>query len=222
MQVKTDNSNVSVWNIKFPKIVTEALSKMTEEEDIGAIEINQEEKNGKIEFKITFNPLLGLNLDFSVELKEFKSNTFLVRDPKNGPKIDGFIAKECYIKPVINEKYFSYIKNKEKSFRPKEIAYIDFEIDGIQDETDYKKLEQEHKKRKEMIRNMRTVRYSEEDALNLIFRCFEKKEKWTAKGLSEEMQQPLAYINDLLNEVAIKCDYDGNNIFYKLNKEFKK
>lgn len=219
MNIDTTNCNVSIWNVKLPKQLAEIINKLQRDTELGILKISQKEENGPIFFEIKLNDNLNLEMDLKVELKNFKGNSLVIRDLDNKPKIEGRLVKECFITPIINERYYKYIKQKKETIHERQVEWIDFENDFREDFEDHRLLETDHKRRREMLRDRRKERLGSEEVLNLIFSLFEKKDKWTIKDLSEKTGQPIAFITEILNDVAEKDE--GSNIFYKLKEEFR-
>ncbi|KAF7702773.1 General transcription factor IIF subunit 2 [Cucumispora dikerogammari] len=218
MFLDTTNCNVAIWNVKFPKELAEIINKLQTDTDLGTLKIIQEQKDGPIIFDIKFNDNLNMKLDFKIELKTFKGNSLVVKDLETKPKVEGALVKECFVTPILNEKYFKHLKEKKSSRRERQAEWIDFENDFTEEFEDHRLLETDNKKRKEMLRERRKERLAPEEALNLVFSCFEQQEKWNIKELSEKTGQPVAFITEIMKEIGEK--EDGPGFLYRLKDQF--
>lgn len=55
----------------------------------------------------------------------------------------------------------------------------------------------------------------------MVFKAFESQEFWTAAALIKHLNQPTAFIKELLNEVAVYLPGGPHRNHYQLKPEFR-
>ena len=72
------------------------------------------------------------------------------------------------------------------------------------------------------FREKRRERLDKPDAINLIFKAFEKNESWSIKDLSDYTGQPMAFVQEIVSEVCELNKEDHRSLYYLKNEYLKR
>lgn len=164
------------------------------------------------------------------DLSKVKNKSFseLLKDspfPEEGSfSIQGVINKECFIRPVINEKYLEYKKAMQSLAEQNEstVKMIDYfaEVRKGEKYGSLKEMDILARKRKKQLQDKKRERLDKQDVIDIIFNAFEKHEFWTVRDLADFSGQPVAYIQELVSEICVLNKKDHRNT-YELKPEYK-
>ena len=220
-QIDLSASNISVWIAKFPRDLADEILKISDERPLGTLTLTPATEDKAATFSIDLSSAASIPLDFAIDFKEFKSNSYILSNCNGEPKITGKIVKECAVRAIINDKYFNYRKLRASDDKLRLIKEVDSRKEvRVDSYTTITELENQSRKRKKMLRDRRRERLGREDALNLIFKAYEKHEVWSPKDLADFTGQPVAFIQELIEDVGElrKEDHKGT---YRLRDEYK-
>ena len=135
--------------------------------------------------------------------------------------LDGIIDSEFVITPIINKNYMQFKKQQSnKILHNTEV--IDCMNEGLRIEKigNLREMEYLARKRKQMLISKKRERLDKKDVLDIVFNAFEKYNSWTVKDLADFTGQPLAFIQEIVNEI---CDVDKkeHKNSYTLKDEYK-
>ncbi len=216
-----NNENVKnkTYIVKLPKYLGEEILKCKNNEQIGTFKYLE---NNKVEFELDKKlKLEKIPIQHTVTFKNRITKGCVMNDSMD---IVGNLGEDCYILPVINAEYLKF-KNemKEKFSSSVKEAKISNYYDYVQKGEKYagiKIQEAINKERKQQIRSRRRERLEKPDVLDLMFKAYEKYSFWTIKDLADFCGQPVAYIQELIGEIADldKKDHKGT---YVLKPQYK-
>lgn len=218
MDLNTDKKKITVWLAKLPKYLGERITKLQNNATAGKLHINGSE------IKIRFSDSVlssGIPTEYTVDLREKDNGMYLVNS-KN-MNIQGHINKECFIKPVINSQYLEFKRNLSKTKDlVAETMVVDYytEAKRTSKYSSIKEMDILARKRKEMLQSKKRERLNKEDVMEIVFNAFEKHSLWTVKDLADFSGQPLAYIQEIVNEICVLNKRDHKNT-YELRPEYK-
>ncbi|ORD92990.1 T2FB [Enterospora canceri] len=86
--------------------------------------------------------------------------------------------------------------------------------------TGLKEMEAHARKKKRQLQEKKRERLDKSDAIDVLFKAFEKHGAWTVKDLADFTGQPVAYIQEIIGEIAVLDKKDYKNT-YILKKQFK-
>ncbi|EJW02583.1 hypothetical protein EDEG_03016 [Edhazardia aedis USNM 41457] len=219
MFLDTKGNKVGVWLAKFPAIITEKLQKMNPESVIGTMNYEKNEQNSqsKITFTLSDEMLaLGLPSQYDIVFNDVRTNMYILKLEGLQSKIEGTIKKECNIRPKINHEYLNFKKRLAEEKRNiqkccetitlKDVNMAE-KVLGVAD------IEFLSKKRKKMLSEKKRERTGSSEALNMIFMAYEESESWTVKDMAARINQPVAFTQQLMNEICILNKRDHRNLW---------
>lgn len=139
-------------------------------------------------------------------------------------EVEGLINKECFVRPVINAEYLQFKrkqKNQQESTEEK-VKVIDYfsEVKRSAKYSALKEMDLLARKRKLMLQGKKRERLEKSDVMEIVFNAFEKHSFWTVKDLADFSGQPIAYIQEIVNEICVMNKKDHKNT-YELKPEYK-
>lgn len=134
------------------------------------------------------------------------------------------ISSMLHVVPVMDAAYFEFKKKQKEQIHDNkhEIQFLNHfdELRKGEKYANLKEMEMYIKKKKQQTQEKKRERLEKPDVLNLIFKAFEKHDSWTVKDLADFSGQPIAYIQEIINEIAILDKKDNRNT-YVLKDQFK-
>jgi len=227
MILNSEKKKLSIWLAKMPKYLGENILKLSSGSKVGSLIINRSTENEDASISITFSDALKKSKIPSkhvVDIKEKDNGMYLVKLGNEEMSIEGFVNKECYIRPVINSEYLEYKRNLKNTQLEAEnqVKVIDYfsEVKRSSKYSSIREMEILARKRKEMLQNKKRERLAREDVLEIVFNAFEKHDLWTVRDLADFSGQPLAYIQEIISEICVLNKKDHKNS-YELKPEYK-
>lgn len=210
MQLDINNKDVAVWLVKLPPFLCRELSDMDSDTDIGYINVVATKEGRVCSISLSIN---GIDVQYTIRFNDTYQHAYVL----NGDRIDGRITKEVFVTPVFDQHYLAYkrgIAHVRSSTRIVESMRRAERYGRISE------LESMARKRKRELQMRKRERLERGEAMDMVFKAFEKHEAWTAKDLADFSGQPIAYIQEILNEIGVlnKKDYRCS---YVLKPEYK-
>lgn len=231
MEFNTKKKKLTVWLTKVPKYIGEQIMNQRKGTIIGNIEVDKTE-NQSPSLKIRFSNLIlngGIPKEHVIEIKDKPSTMYIVSTNNNDNKnrrmdVEGLVNKECFIRPVLNKEYLEY-KRKQKAkeeFEEEKVQVIDYfsEVKRSAKYSVLKEMDTLARKRKLMLQGKKRERLEKSDVMEIVFNAFEKHSFWTVKDLADFSGQPIAYIQEIVNEICVMNKKDHKNT-YELKPEYK-
>lgn len=154
-------------------------------------------------------------------------------DSKYIANINGDDGNECFVHkistmfhvvPVMNAAYFEFKKKQKNQVHDNrhEIQFLNHfdELRKGEKYANLKEMDMYIRKKKQQTQEKKRERLEKSDVLNLMFKAFEKHDSWTVKDLADFSGQPIAYIQEIINEIATLDKKDNRNT-YVLKDQFK-
>ncbi|KAG0440582.1 General transcription factor IIF subunit 2 [Dictyocoela muelleri] len=213
MFLDTRKSEVSIWLVKFPSFLAEKI-KNYDELDIGTLQIIPATKNTPPITKFLIKNMPDLPQEYELTFTNIENNLYVIDDDK----IEGRITRQCRVQPVLNKEYFEFQKlrsvNLQKTRSTRVIHYQD-KVKPSASEVDIIA-----RKRRKYISENKRERLEKNEAIDLIFGAFEKHSLWSVKDLSDFTGQPVAYVQELVDELCTPKRTDYRNL-YELKPEYR-
>lgn len=234
MHLNSEKKKLSVWLTKVPKYLGEQILKLRKGSVVGTLNVERSSLAEVPALKIKLsNALLGTGIptEHIIEIKDKEKPMYLVSHSKDGAvlnegamEVEGIINKECFIRPVINSEYLQYkrrMKSTEQSTEER-VKVIDYfaEVKRNAKYSTLKEMEMLARKRKQMLQDKKRERLEKADVMEIVFNAFEKHERWTVRDLADFSGQPVAYIQEIVNEICVLNKKDHKNT-YELKPEYK-
>lgn len=226
MEIETDKSGISVWLVKLPSFLAEKIAELTSEQTIGEILISPSAKDtpATIQFQLSQELVCqGLPVDYSLSFTDKADKLYVLKDDGDRLRVEGYVNKEIFISPVLNEKYFAYMANRAQVKRPPSTTkVINYLREGRQSEKfgSVSELEYLARKRKKILQAKKRERLEKSEVIDILFKAFEKYPAWTARDLADFSGQPVAFIQEILPEICVLNKKDYKNL-YELKPEYK-
>lgn len=225
MHLHSDKKKVTVWLAKVPRYLGERIMSLNGGSLIGSLQIDQTPQGTRCNIKLENNIVnSGIPKEHNIEIKDRNTNMYLVSNDSKKMTVEGVVNKECFINPVVNAEYLKFkrsLKNSSDNTEEK-VKVIDFfaEVKRNAKYSSLREMDVLAKKRKQMLQDKKRERLDREDVLEILFNAFEKHDLWTVRDLADFSGQPVAYIQELVNEVCTLNKKDHKNT-YELKPEFK-
>lgn len=205
--------------VKMPRVLSECLERY-DIVDAGYIE----ERNGVEMFCV--GPEIGPSnfpREWRVQTGAPKTEMFTFVKRAQNAFIDGVVMQEMIITPEITPKYLQYKKERARMIEMKrEVKPVNSLREGIRMErygaTEYDIMA---RKRKKMLMEKKRERLGKTEVIEMIFRAFEEFPYWSLKNLADRLEQPQAYIQELLPSIAVMNKKMHRNM-YELKPEYKR
>lgn len=223
MHLNSEKKKVTVWLAKMPKYLGERIMSLNSGATIGSLQINQTPQGSTCTLQISDSILnSGIPKEHTIEIKDRNTSMYLISSDQKKMNIEGVVNKECFVNPVVNSEFLRFkrsLKAKEDEEKVKMIDYF-AEVKRNAKYSSLREMEILAKKRKQMLQEKKRERLEREDVLEIMFNAFEKHDLWTVRDLADFSGQPVAYIQELVNEVCNLNKKDHKNT-YELKAEFK-
>lgn len=210
---KITETKRKIFLVKVPKYLGEQIRNMKNNASVGTISFSN---NISVDFvnKIVPN---NYNVSLKNETEKYAVDLFS----------ENIIANECThflnITPVMDAKYFEFKKkyNAQKPAERSTRALEHFaEMKKGEKYANLKEMEAFAKKKKAQLQIKKRERLDKPDVIDILFKAFEKHTNWTVKDLSDFSGQPIAYIQEIIGEIAVLDKTDYRNT-YVLKEQFK-
>ncbi|ORD99620.1 T2FB [Hepatospora eriocheir] len=215
-KINTTNKCINMKLIKVPKYLGDLFINMRNDTNIGTLNTDSSQQ---LAIKLN-NSLKGsVPMDHRV-IKKHKDNTVVVNTELD---IVGIIDGEIQILPVINKEYLDFKKKIQSAETDTNQARLVNYFEEIKKGDSYARIKQQeldNKERRKLMYEKRRERLERSDVLNLIFKAYEKNSFWTVKDLANFTGQPVAYIQELITEVA-DLNKNDHKITYGLKPEYQ-
>lgn len=213
MFVDTRKKDVSIWLVKFPSFLSERI-RNSDEIDIGELEITPGDNNTPPTTRFCIRNMPDLPQQYELTFTNIASPLYVL----DGSKVEGRVTRECRVQPVLNAEYFAFQRARSAALnRARTTQVIDFR-DKVR--TSASEIDSLARKRRRNIVENKRERLERSEAIDLIFKAFEKNKMWTVRDLSDFTGQPVAYVQELVDEVCVLNKTDYRNL-YELKPEFK-
>lgn len=209
----------NVFLLKMPKYLSEQIKKNKENQDIGEIELDEENGTCQIKLNKNFSPL-----EYTVTMKKDLNKYAVDVNGEEDTQVVMPITEHLLMKPVMNKEYFEFKRamtevNEKNKHNTIVLNHFE-EIKKGEKYSGLKEMEAYARKKKEMLQDKKRERLDKQDAIDILFKAFEKHENWTVKDLADFSGQPLAYIQEIIGEIAVLNKNDHRNT-YRLKDQFR-
>lgn len=227
MKINTANKKLTVWIAKVPKYLGEKIMGCRGETTIGTLSIDRAPENAGAVVRVCLSDAfqkMNIPVDHLIDIKEREQRMYIVSSGGDQMVVEGHVNKECFIRPVINERYLEHKRRLQASQNRGETAtkIIDYftEVRKGEKYGSLKEIDILARKRKIMLQEKKRERLDSQDVYDMIFNAYEQRELWTVKDLADFTGQPVAYIQELVAEVCVLNKKDHKNS-YELKPEYK-
>ena len=225
MIIDAEKKNISVWLVKLPSFLVARILEMKEESEVGEILVGapSEDSPATIQFKLSPELLEeGFPSDYTLNFTNKSERIYLFRESA-GFRIEGYINKEIFINPELNETYFAFTRNRARSEGSQSSTkVINYMREGIQCERfgSVSELEYLDRKRRKIRQAKKRVRLEKSDIIDILFKAFEKRDAWTIRDLADFTGQPVAFIQKIVPRICTMNKRDYKNL-YELKPEYR-
>lgn len=205
--------------VKMPRALSEWLERYDSGTEVGYLE---ERKEGEV---FCVNAEIGPSnfpKEWRVKVSSPKTEMFTFIKRGQSGFIDGVVTQELAITPEINQEYLRYKRERARALEVKrEVKPVNSLREGIRMER-YTASEYDlmARKRKKMLMEKKRERLGKSEVIEMIFRAFEEFPYWSLKNLADRLEQPQAYIQELLPDIAVMNKKTHRNM-YELKPEYK-
>ena len=218
MEINVENRKKKISICKLPKYLSDYI-KQQQNKDFGEVTISN---TGTITLNLNPNNKSLIPTEYNIKkINKPLSNMCVLTSTSSTSDLDGIIDSEFVITPIINKNYMQFKKQQSnKILHNTEV--IDCMNEGLRIEKigNLREMEYLARKRKQMLISKKRERLDKKDVLDIVFNAFEKYNSWTVKDLADFTGQPLAFIQEIVNEI---CDVDKkeHKNSYTLKDEYK-
>ncbi|CAE6476358.1 unnamed protein product [Rhizoctonia solani] len=213
-----DNSG-TVWLVKVPRTVMEAWMKIDKDgEHLATLRVYQEMEPPVIQLLLANDPNLQENLRGAVftlaSTAVRPKNMFVVSETtptQSDMQLEADIGEQWHIQPALTQKWTKNIheRNREANVPKRQLIQID---DGS---AQIKKIASgaghlgnfsnmvKQKPKAPAGQFERAARIPKNELLDMLFKLFLVQSHWSMKVLRERTKQPLDYLKETLEEIAI-------------------
>ncbi|KAJ2785989.1 hypothetical protein H4R18_000204 [Coemansia javaensis] len=242
-EVNMDELGSKVWLVKVPTFLAEKWKQPREEgAHLGKMRIyDKPDKNGS-----TISIILGdsdeyrdIPKEYRMQVTNEKVRNMLIfseeRDPTKIVKptsvqankavpiaMTGTVHHECTVTPHYTTEYKRIVRKRflDRHMNARRTQTLhSTELNRSMLTADASVFDTAQKKPKI---DTRMARMERQDLINTLFACFEKHPYWSLKGLIEYTRQPVAYLKEVLGDIAVLNKSGGYNNTYALKPEFNK
>ncbi|KAJ3158116.1 hypothetical protein HDU86_003068 [Geranomyces michiganensis] len=238
-ELRLDEADTELWLVKVPNFLAEKWAEVAADDlELGTVEVpilpaGQDPHRNTARIRLPEQPWAAeMPKDYTLPFRPPQRGfAFTVNSNSDRPQgIVGKITREGAIAPVVDRAYKNLmaVRTKTIDMKKRSIQKHDPKVDGqTHSHTFIKPINNVVKDPRSFGLNKKTPqqdkkeRLDKQDLINLIFTAFEKYAHWNFKGLADRTQQPLAWLKEVLNEVAVlnrRGPYVG---LYELKPEFK-
>ncbi|KAJ1981549.1 hypothetical protein H4R34_002035 [Dimargaris verticillata] len=234
--LRLDDLETKVWLVKVPKFLAEKWENMEvdendyEDEDgvqVGTIRIyDQADDQGN-----NISLLLEGDSDSDDIPKEYNlkvgngrvNNLYVFsEDDQHNTAMEGTIHHEGAVTPVYNEAYRNIMRSRmmEAGKPTRSVQFLGNAYKGAHLTPGSIKDSSSFLKRKGAHAEAKSARMPKQELLDLLFEYFEEYQYWSLKGLVERTNQPVAFLKEVLKDIAVlnkRGQYAGT---YNLRPEF--
>ncbi|KAI4292591.1 transcription initiation factor TFIIF subunit beta [Pancytospora philotis] len=224
MRLDTANKGHTMWIAKMPKYLAEKIMLAADELTVGTLSIDRGPSSTT--FGIQLADCFGemaIPIEHIIDVRDRKQSMYIVKDTPDGFTVEGNVNKECFIRPVTNQRYLEYKRAQRVAEENAEsVKVIDYfsEIRRGERYGSYREIDAQARKRKQMLQDKKRERLDKQDVYNMIFNAYERRELWTVKDLADYTGQPVAYIQELISDICVLNKKDHKNS-YELKPEYK-
>lgn len=189
---------------------------------LGSLGVEKTEMGATLDFQLSkMIQDTGIPKKYIVEMKEKEKGMYLVTQGK-GMEVEGIVNKEVFIRPVMNSEYLEF-KRRMRAAEEEKVKVIDYfsEMKRSGKYSMLKEMDVLARKRKQMLQEKKRERLDKEAVMEILFNAFEIHERWTVKDLADFSGQPVAYMQEIVNEVCVLNKRDHRNT-YELKPEYKR
>jgi transcription initiation factor TFIIF subunit beta len=196
------------------------------ENEIGELEITPATQASQARVNIKLSEIIcgsGVPRQYDLKFTEISKHMYVLKSSEDSAKIEGTVNRECFVRPVLNEEYLLYRKERTEIEKPKKTTQvIDYLKEGKRGERfgTIGELETLARRRRRALLDRKRERLEKPMVMDLLFKAFEKQPLWTVKDLADFSGQPIAYIQELIPEICVLNKKDYRNT-YELKPEYK-
>lgn len=219
MLLDTKTKEVSVWLAKLPPFLSKKLLSFNSDTEIGYLNISTATSDAPAQVSIGIT-LSDVPLNFTIRFNEISQPMYVL---KGNDRIEGKVVKEVFVNPVFDNAYLEFKKMEEVSAAAQpSTQIIDYMKEGRKTDRfgTVSELESLARRRKKQLQSQKRERLERNEVMDMVFKAFEKFDSWTAKDLADFSGQPVAYIQEILGEIAVLNKKDHRNS-YSLKPEYK-
>lgn len=227
MILNDNKRGAAVWLAKVPRYMGEKILSLPRGTVIGSLVVDRASDTGEFFVQIKLSETLrssGMPSEHTVDVKNREGGMYIVSSSSHEMSIEGFVSKECFIRPVINAEYLRY-KRALRSLAgdgKSEVKVVDYfaEVKRSAKYGSLREMEALARKRKAMLQSKKRERLEKDDIMEIVFKAFEKHDMWTVRDLADFSGQPVAYIQEIVSEICVLNKKDHRNM-YELKPEYK-
>jgi len=221
------------WLVKIPNYIADAWYQAERGVELGTVSLTHSSASQEPSIALNVKPMKGIDasvpLDFSCKYSNLMSNEVKIfsEDVQGSIAFEGLvnIKVDCFAKDtaqLTNSMNVRGLETKQKEtralhvFEEKNIdAYLPGTNASFRNEltgNNQKKVKRRGEKREKM----------EETKLEeLIFECFYQKPLLTLVELDRQLEQPIAYLKEVLNKLCIYHTSGKHRLHYEIKDEYK-
>jgi len=221
MQLKSNKKKLSIWLAKVPRYLGVQILGMAKGSVIGSLGIDRTPAGATLDLQLSPAMLgTGIPSKHIVEVKEREKVMCLVSQGKS-MEVEGIVNKEVFIRPEMTAEYLDF-KRRMKTTEEEKVKIMDYftEVKRSGKYSMLKEMDVLARKRKQMLQDKKRERLEKEDVMEMVFNAFERHERWTVKDLADFSGQPVAYIQDIVDDICVLNKKDHRNA-YELKPEYR-
>lgn len=242
--IDSSNAERRVWLVKVPDFLSDAMNEILDgmnlsgsgpsECEIGTVRLYPPTADAPARVTVI------LNKDSTDELKECPREyelKFVKSQQKmhlfsetsvdgRATAIEGRVEQECHMKPQLNDEYRAMLLQRTvEANRPRRtVQLVDNRSSAVQVGLipHVREADLLARRRQRMGEpDQRRERLPETEVMNQLFKAFEQYPLWSLRGLSEQTQQPVVHVREVLSKIANYITRGPNKNLYELKPEFK-
>ncbi|KAG9104351.1 hypothetical protein FRC06_003397 [Ceratobasidium sp. 370] len=212
------HGNGTVWLVKVPKAVMEAWTRVDKDgEHLATLRVYEGPTPPVIQLLLANDPNLKENLRgavFTLAASAAPKNMFVISEPSASQpdmQYEATIGEQWHIQPALTQKWTRNIneRNREANAPKRQLIQID---DGT---AQIKKIASgaghlgnfsnlvKQKPKPPHGQFERAARIPKNELLDMLFKLFATQSHWTMKVLRERTKQPMDYLKETLEDIAV-------------------
>ncbi|RKP36064.1 transcription initiation factor IIF, beta subunit, partial [Dimargaris cristalligena] len=227
-ELDMDNLDTKIWLVKIPKFLAEKWTQASDTSvDLGKVRIyDQDDAAGqRLAILLSDTPQnADIPKEYTLKITNSRVTNAYVFSENNKTHhtaVTGTIHHECAVTPVISDAYRHIMRTRNLE-AGKPVRSVQ-RLGDIYRKPILASSMQDHaaaNRKKTTYIESKMTRMPKQDLMNMLFKAFEKYPYWSLKGLVEHTEQPVAFLKEVLNEVAILNRKGGYSANYQLKPEF--
>lgn len=209
----------TVWLVKVPKAVMEAWTRVDKDgEHLATLRVYQETEPPVIQLLLANDPTLKENLRGAVftlaPTPARPKNMFVVSEPSSSQtdmQLEASIDQQWHVQPALTQKWTKNIneRNREANAPKRQLIQIDDAsahikriASGAGHVDNFSNLVKQ-KPKAASGQFERAARIPKNELLDMLFKLFKIQTHWAMKVLRERTKQPLDYLKETLEDIAV-------------------